>query len=281
MSWYEIKELFPGVFRVEEGGIVAFFLIQGKERAALIDTGFGVHNVRQLAEQYLTGDLMVINTHVHPDHSNGDGYFESVTMGRVEWEQHGLKWNRNTYKILSGEWRPSAMFAAAAGKRLPEGFDRSDYNRFIARGLPSPVQLWDDGAVIDLGETVLEVFHTPAHTLGSICLLDRRRRLLFTGDTLNRKGPWWLHLKCRATPEVCFESYGRLGSLGSAVDHVLPAHGRAVLPGTCLTETARHMEEIRQGTFEAVKVKNYGGEGYYYDLGGYGPIFAEPIDGSL
>ena len=33
---------------------------------------------------------------------------------------------------------------------------------------------------------MLEVLHTPGHTPGGICLLEKKRRMLFTGDSLVR-----------------------------------------------------------------------------------------------
>jgi glyoxylase-like metal-dependent hydrolase (beta-lactamase superfamily II) len=41
---------------------------------------------------------------------------------------------------------------------------------------------------IKFGEFELEVIHTPGHTPGSICLFDRKNRILFSGDTLFADG---------------------------------------------------------------------------------------------
>jgi glyoxylase-like metal-dependent hydrolase (beta-lactamase superfamily II) len=41
-----------------------------------------------------------------------------------------------------------------------------------------------DGDRIELGGVTLEVVHTPGHTQGSICLYDRERKILFSGDAL-------------------------------------------------------------------------------------------------
>lgn len=41
-----------------------------------------------------------------------------------------------------------------------------------------------DGHVFDYDGEKLEVILTPGHTKGSICLMDRRNRVCFTGDTL-------------------------------------------------------------------------------------------------
>ncbi|HUX99683.1 MAG TPA: MBL fold metallo-hydrolase [Candidatus Deferrimicrobium sp.] len=43
-----------------------------------------------------------------------------------------------------------------------------------------------EGEIIDLGNIKLEVFFTPGHSDDSICLLEKRNRVLFTGDMI----PW-------------------------------------------------------------------------------------------
>ena len=39
-----------------------------------------------------------------------------------------------------------------------------------------------DGSVIEFSDFTLEVMHSPGHTPGSICLFDKRSRVLFSGD---------------------------------------------------------------------------------------------------
>ncbi len=278
MAWYQVDEIFPGVYRVEEGGFVAFFLLQGSERSVIIDTGCGLRDVRALARNYLSGDILVVNTHVHPDHSNGNAYFDAISMGRIEWEEHGRKWNGNTHRIHSGDWQPSAIFEGSGFEHLlPSDFDRRAYDLFVARGIPEPVRLWEDGDYIDLGDRQLEVLHTPAHTRGSICLLDRERATMYMGDTLNKSKNWWLHLKCRASPDVIFATYERLEGYADELDYLLPAHGEAILPGHFLRDVAEGMAVIRSGAIRPKEVRNFGGAGYFYDFGAYGPVFAEPV----
>lgn len=43
----------------------------------------------------------------------------------------------------------------------------------------------EDGDVFDLGGRQVEVIHTPGHSEGSVCLLDRNNRLLICGDACN------------------------------------------------------------------------------------------------
>lgn len=38
------------------------------------------------------------------------------------------------------------------------------------------------------GEFELEILHTPGHTMGSICLFEKRNKILFSGDTIFSEG---------------------------------------------------------------------------------------------
>jgi len=54
--------------------------------------------------------------------------------------------------------------------------------------LREPQQLLEEGQTIVVGDFHLEVVHTPGHTPGSICLLGRKEKVIFTGDTLFAEG---------------------------------------------------------------------------------------------
>ena len=46
----------------------------------------------------------------------------------------------------------------------------------------------EPGKTLDLKPFKLEVIHTPGHTKGSVCLLDKSKKLLFSGDTIFKDG---------------------------------------------------------------------------------------------
>jgi glyoxylase-like metal-dependent hydrolase (beta-lactamase superfamily II) len=55
----------------------------------------------------------------------------------------------------------------------------------------------EHGSSIRLGGFAFDVIHAPGHTSGSICLFERSRGLLVTGDTALARGnlpPAWSHL---------------------------------------------------------------------------------------
>ena len=73
---------------------------------------------------------------------------------------------------------------------------KEDWNVFLRRedfinDYPYFVPEWTkklEAKEMKIGEFELEFIHTPGHTPGSICIFERRNRILFTGDTLFSDG---------------------------------------------------------------------------------------------
>ena len=86
-----------------------------------------------------------------------------------------------------------------------------------------------EGAVIRFGDIRLDVLHTPGHTEGSICLVDRGSGILFSGDTLFTGG-WGRVDFPGGDAGAMVESLGRLATLPDGL-RVLPGHGRATTIG--------------------------------------------------
>src|SRR2546429_9071572 len=76
-NWFATRRLEPGIFLVSEPVHVNSFLIEGSSAAALIDTGLGIGNIRQVAEELASHDVFALNTHYHFDHSGGDHWFST------------------------------------------------------------------------------------------------------------------------------------------------------------------------------------------------------------
>ena len=74
-------------WRIEDGA-VRFYLLCGKERAALIDSGMNEPDARKLAEELTPLPLILINTHGDPDHISGNGAFDEVLMSPAEKENY-------------------------------------------------------------------------------------------------------------------------------------------------------------------------------------------------
>jgi len=98
-----------------------------------------------------------------------------------------------------------------------------------------------EGGEIRFGEIRLTVLHTPGHTEGSVCLLDRDRGLLFSGDTLFA-GAWGRVDLPGGDPMAMAASLARLTELEDAVQ-VFPGHGNA----TTIGRERAWLELVRDG----------------------------------
>ena len=130
---------------IEDNGVRAF-LFEGEERAMLVDTGFGDLSLRKMVEELTTLPVFVVNTHTDRDHVGCNREFDTIYMHPAEMDHYQ--------------------------NALPEGCRMEDVR-----------PLWE-GDVIDLGHWKFEVLLTPGHTPGSIMLLERERRMLLSGDTV-------------------------------------------------------------------------------------------------
>lgn len=174
-AWFEVYQLTPGTFAIYEPNQfeeAISYLVEGSERAVLIDTGNGIGDIRAVAESLTDFPISVVLTHEHYDHVAGAWRFEEIIaydnpagLARLA----AGRSNESLQKYVTPEylWKP-----------LPEGWEPSEWT------IPSivPTELVGDGDRIDLGDRTLEVIYTPGHSPGHMCLLDARNRLLFTGD---------------------------------------------------------------------------------------------------
>ena len=125
--------------------------------------------------------------------------------------------------------------------KLPPGFDPSAYE---IRPAPVTRRLHHLEA-IDLGGRILTVYHTPGHSPGSLCLLDNRDGLLFTGDTFY-PGRLFAHFD-GSDFGVYVQSMQHLVGLLDRVTHLCPAHNEAYVPKEMLKQALDTFEDIASG----------------------------------
>src|SRR3972149_9192953 len=65
---------------------VNMYLVVGKERAALIDSGMGIGDVRAEIRKLTSLPVIVLNTHYHWDHSGANALFDESAIHKAEVE---------------------------------------------------------------------------------------------------------------------------------------------------------------------------------------------------
>ena len=183
MLKHRVEKINESTWRINEFNLVNAFLVEGKEDAALIDTGCGLGEIDKCVKEITDKMLYVLLTHSHPDHAGGVYHFKSLPI-YMNSDDDSLKlWGMRTDNGFR------RMYIETRGPRLYDGEIRNLYS-LLPNDNPDCTSFdyinIDDGSIIDLGERTLECIHTPGHTDGSICFLDRKNRLLFSGDTINR-----------------------------------------------------------------------------------------------
>src|SRR2546425_868523 len=79
-SWFVTVPVRRGVWLISEPGYVHSYLVAGKERAVLIDTGMGISPIAPVARNLTNLPLSVLLTHNHYDHVGGAKDFDRIAI---------------------------------------------------------------------------------------------------------------------------------------------------------------------------------------------------------
>ena len=241
-EWFEVYEITSDLYAFCEPRHyedTTIHLVIGQDRAALIDSGCGIGNLRRVVEQVTAKPVVVINTHTHTDHLGSNGQFSEIAM-----YDHPLARQVAANGVSHATMQAELLAENLVMKPWPKGVNPS--------GLSVPpfkVSRWlTDGDRIDLGGRVLEVIHTPGEAADHICLLDRTGRVLFCGDLL-LQGPVWTHLEGGSVSDL-ISSYRRLMSYLPEFDRLMPGHNEPFLDKGLLPESLAGAEKVASGDAE-------------------------------
>jgi len=265
-SWFEVYKVSEGTFAICEPGHwdgPISYLIEGRNKAVLLDTGMGIGDIKKVIEQLTHLKVSVVNSHTHFDHIGDNHQFDEIAVFNDEFEIENLH-RGLTIEDLRDEMNKEKLYSP-----LPKGFDPKAY-----RILPSkPTHLLSHKETIDLGDRKLQVLHTPGHSPGSICLLDTQSRELFTGDT------FFLSSLLANLPESDFLAYSRtadyLASLAPSISVLRPSHDdsrrQPFAESEFLSRLAKAYQSIkaekanfnpRVCPYTGVKIRDYTFEGF-------------------
>lgn len=156
-GYYKSKLLMPGVWEITDypnktKPFVDMYLIEGSERALLIDAGDSKGDLKGFIRGLTDKPVTLCITHGHEDHAVAFSQFENVYLSHKD------------IHVL-------------------QTFFKFNIDETMVHDI-------QDGDVFDLGGCLIEVIALPGHTQGSVVLLDNERQLLFTSDGLGSGGLW-------------------------------------------------------------------------------------------
>ncbi|QTL97543.1 MBL fold metallo-hydrolase [Iocasia frigidifontis] len=235
-TWFTVEEVDNKTFAISEYNHwekVHSYLILGNKIACLIDTGLGIGNIKQITDSLTDLPVKVITTHVHWDHIGGHSLFDNISVHEndVEWMRNGIPVPIDNIKIN--------LVKGVRKELLPENFNINDYDIFKGE----PRHILNDGEKINLGNRELLVLHTPGHSPGHICLYEKERGYLYTGDLLY-KGTLYAFYPS-TNPNDYYKSIIKISKL-DYVDKILPGHNDIVVNKKLIIEIRQAFEELKE-----------------------------------
>jgi hydroxyacylglutathione hydrolase len=218
-SCYKAYKEADKVWRIVENNTVNIYLVEGKDTALIIDTGYGTGDLKAYVKTLTKLPLIIVNTRGHGDHVGGDSQFSKIYIHPRDFEMINSK------------------FKKGYGT---EGIANTDSMTLVSV---------EEGYIFDLGERKLEVIEVPGHTHGSICLLDSVNKILFAGDNTN--AIVWLFLKDCYPLEVYLRSLQKVHKHIDEFDIIMPGHNTP-LDRTFIKEQIACVESILDGTCSPV-----------------------------
>jgi hydroxyacylglutathione hydrolase len=217
-SIFNSKKLCADTWLIQGDGCSSY-LVVGDTYGVMIDTGFSTENIQKYARS-LTGKPVkwAANTHGHFDHTGGNGWFEYTYM--------------------------SAKALEIAKTPYPS-------KQSLHYPLNYPVTIVGDGDTIDLGGRVLEIFEIPAHAPSSIAFLDRKERILFSGDEVAPTVMlYWMQDEPQPTIEQHALNMEKLLKHRQEFDFICSGHGTELEDPSMVEVYLEHDKKIMSGVLQ-------------------------------
>lgn len=192
---------------------VSFFLLIGKDRALLVDSGEGTIKLDEIISKFTKLPFDVIHTHSDHDHIGGDKYARDIYMHPSEYEL----FNRNHPDLKN-----------------------------------NPIKAVWENQIINIGNFSLEVLLTPGHTPGSISLFDRRRRILFAGDMLSDTEVY-MTKNGRSLLAYKYTVQDKYLPIREDIDMVFSAHGNCPIKADIIDEAYELISSVLNKTAKPIQ----------------------------
>ncbi|WP_026895000.1 MBL fold metallo-hydrolase [Clostridiisalibacter paucivorans] len=220
------------------------YVILGTDRNLIIDTGFNRKECKNAIEEGLNKLKIDLNntdffiTHLHADHSG------LVTQLATENSKiYCSKYDGNIINLSTGntQWSDYRKFAQTTGFSEDELEILATKHPGFKYNTSEKIDFCyiEDGDIIDIGEYSFRCLHTPGHTKGHMCLYEKSKKILISGD----------HILGDITPNISLwsDEYNPLGNYINSLDMVYDMDIDIVLPGhrSILKDHRKRIDELK------------------------------------
>lgn len=239
---FKKEKLSKHITRIVDIASVACYLIEGDEKACLLDTCCGYGDLKEYVKKITDKELFVILTHGHYDHTGSAALFDTVYMNEKDipvLEKH------NKYRLL---------YLEEDKKVIPslQDITPNDLNPLLTK-TPKPM---NDGDVFELGSIKIQMVSVPGHTPGMMCALIPEERTIFFGDACGMNV--LLHDEFSSDVASYRDSLIRLKNIEDKYDQIFRNHGSFTNGKDLLGNVIECCEDILCGKDDHHPVQMYG-----------------------
>ena len=260
---YPMVQFEKGTWEIDEFDCASLFLLEGTEKAMLIDCGMGIGDLRGAVERITDKPLIVVITHGHIDHTGNARQFDEIWIHPKDLDkpipQDTARRRFDTERIarrqkssIGGYFTQFHLYPYDINVdiREPEAYEKMPVIHHL-----------QDGQEFDLGGgRIVTAYECPGHSPGERVFLDNQTRCLFCGDALN------FNLGVGAIPvETTLRYLKRLRAMGDRYDRIYNGHHdfRALgmpLDDDCLPNVIAILEDVLAGTAVPCEMPSFWGQ---------------------
>lgn len=235
---YRIFDRKDGITEIRDVMDVSCYLVQGTERAALLDTGLGIGSLRAITDRLTDLPVSVYLTHGHVDHGGGIYDYSSAFVPEKD------------IPLLGRQTAPALRLGFAAAYN-PKLLTISDIRDHMPYGTDIRLYPLQPGQEIALGGRTLTAVSLRGHTQGSVGYFDSRTKTLFAGDGCNNAT--FLFLRESTSVEEYFQMLLALRKdWMPRIMRLCICHGYFEIPLTTVDDLMECCESVLSGTDDAV-----------------------------
>lgn len=241
MSYFTIHKYNDNLYQIKDALGVLTTLVIGSKKALLLDTGYGIGDLKQEVLNITNKPLIVVNSHGHMDHSCGNFQFDNIYIDKRD--EQLLKLHNNKDR------RQRNINSAIKMKVLPNDFD---IEKYLNEGIGN-LNFIKQGDIFDLGDLQLEVINMNGHTKGSIGLYIKKWKLMLVSDATC---PFvWMFLEESTTVSEYINMLEEVLKLD--FDNFLVGHGARMFPRSKMIDFLNVAKEIDLNKSVKVSFDNF------------------------
>ena len=249
-TFFTSKKLPNGITMISDLSEVHCYLVEGTEKALLIDAMTGMRGLKDFVEGLTALPVELAATHGHLDHIGGAFEFGSCWLhpadkALLEGREHGALEGRLDY--VNGQLQ-------MMGRET-----RCTEEDFVLQ-CPVMCRPVTAGMVFDLGGRRLEAIEVPGHTLGSVCYLDLDSGDFFAGDACNSNT--LIMGEGSATVAQYLEALKALKARQPEIKAFYLFHGITPVDKSCIDDNIGCCEDILSGKDDHIRQEFLGFTGY-------------------